>query len=33
MYIFVFLCLYIVTVIKNEYDFAVDYFCNDGPME
>ena len=33
LYIFVFLCLYIVNVIVDKYEFAVDYFRNDGPME
>ena len=33
MSILVFLCLYIVTVIDDKYDFAVNYFRNEGPME
>ena len=33
MSILVFLCLYIVTVIDDEYDFAVDYCRDDGPMK
>ena len=33
MSILVFLCLYIVTVIDDQYDFAVDYFRDEGLME
>ena len=33
MSIHVFLCLCIVTVIDDEYDFAVDYFRDEGPIE
>ena len=33
MSILVFLCLSIVTVIDGEYDFAVNYFHDDGPIE
>ena len=33
MCILVFLYLYIVTVIDNEYDFAIEYFRDEGPME
>ena len=31
MSILVFLCLYIVTVTDDEYDFAVDYYRDEGP--
>ena len=33
MYILVFLYLYIVTVIDNQYDFAIDYFRDERPMK
>ena len=32
MSILVLLCLYIATVINDEYDFAIDYFHDDGSM-